>query len=311
MRKLALLVTVAATAISAPAMAQTTAPAPAPAQDTAVQDDGYVSAGDVVVTATRRSERLADVPVAVSAVSAESLQLSGANDIRQLNQLAPSLLVSSTGSEANTSARIRGIGTVGDNPGLESSVAVFIDGVYRSRSGVGMNEIGEVERVEVLRGPQGTLSGRNASAGVINIISKQPTFDGIHGMAEATYANYDALRFQGALNVPFGDTLAARIDGVYAKRDGFYYDPANNTDVNNRDRYFVRGQLRFEPSSDLSVRLIGDYTKRDEKCCAATYVGRSINPFIGDLNEPSTLPTTAAVPGANGNNIINVIRDLG
>src|SRR5260221_5400847 len=99
---------------------------------------------------------------------------SGATDIRQLNQLAPSLLVSSTGSEANGSARIRGVGTVGDNPRLESSVAVLIDGVYRSRSGIGLNELGEIDRVAVLRDPQRTLLGRNASAGLINIISKKP-----------------------------------------------------------------------------------------------------------------------------------------
>ena len=108
--------------------------------------------------------------------TAETLQNSGANDIRQLNQVAPSLLVSSTGSEANGSARIRGIGTVGDNPGLESSVPVFIDGVYRSRSGIGLNELGEIERVEVQRGPQGTLGGRNSSAGLISIYSKKPIF---------------------------------------------------------------------------------------------------------------------------------------
>lgn len=316
MRKLALLISVASTAIALPAMAQSTTTSPQTtdanqAQSEAAQDGAVVSQGDIVVTATRRAERLADVPVAVSAVSTEQLQLSGANDIRQLNQLAPSLLVSSTGTEANTSARIRGIGTVGDNPGLESSVAVFIDGVYRSRSGVGMNELGEVERVEVLRGPQGTLSGRNASAGVINIITKQPSFSGLSGMAEATYGNYDLWRFQGALNVPLGETFAARVDGVYTKRDGFYYDPTNNVDVNNRDRYFVRGQLRFEPSSDLSIRIIGDYTKRDEACCAATYVDRRTNPYVGDLNELATLPTTAATPSATGNNIVNVIRDLG
>ncbi|NHN20561.1 TonB-dependent receptor plug domain-containing protein, partial [Bacillus amyloliquefaciens] len=89
-------------------------------------------------------------------------------------QLAPSLNVSSTGSEANASARVRGIGTVGDNPGLESSVAVFIDGVYRSRTGSGLNDLGEVDRIEVLRGPQGTLSGRNSSAGAISIYTKYP-----------------------------------------------------------------------------------------------------------------------------------------
>jgi iron complex outermembrane receptor protein len=104
------------------------------------------------------------------------LQNSGANDIRQLNQLAPSLLVSSSGTEANGAARIRGVGTVGDNPGLESSVAVFIDGVYRSRTGAGLSDLGEIERIEVLRGPQGTLFGRNASAGLINIVSKSPEF---------------------------------------------------------------------------------------------------------------------------------------
>ena len=128
---------------------------PAHAQDVsdaAVEQEAQEEVGgSIVVTAQGRSQILADVPVAVSAVNAESLALSGANDIRQLNQLAPSLLVSSTGSEANGSARIRGIGTVGDNPGLESSVVTFIDGVYRSRSGIGLNELGEIDRIEIGR----------------------------------------------------------------------------------------------------------------------------------------------------------------
>ena len=133
----------------------------------------------------------------------------------------------------------------GTHPGLESSVAVFIDGVYRSRSGIGLNELGEIDRVEVLRGPQGTLGGRNSSAGLISIISKSPSFNGFSAGGEATYGNYNYLRFAGNVNVPLGETVAARVDGVYAKRDGFYYDPANKTDVNDRDRYFVRGQLLF------------------------------------------------------------------
>src|SRR6218665_3937805 len=137
-------------------------PADATADQPASEDDN-----NIVVTATGRRQILQDVPLAVTAVGGQAMQNSGATDIRQLNQLAPSLLVSSTGTEANGSARIRGIGTVGDNPGLESSVAVFIDGVYRSRSGIGLNELGDVERIEVLRGPQGTLFGRNASAGLI------------------------------------------------------------------------------------------------------------------------------------------------
>ncbi|HZC38037.1 MAG TPA: Plug domain-containing protein, partial [Sphingomicrobium sp.] len=121
-----------------------------------------VDTSDIVITATRRNEALSDVPMAVSAVTAQTLRDTGATDIRQLNQVAPSLLVSSTSSEAGAAvARIRGIGTVGDNPGLEGSVGVFIDGVYRSRTGMALTDLGALDRIEVLRGPQGTLFGRN------------------------------------------------------------------------------------------------------------------------------------------------------
>jgi outer membrane receptor protein involved in Fe transport len=283
-------------ALAAPAYAQDTA-AQTGADAAGQQDDGYDS-NEIVVTAQGRAQVLADVPLAVSAISAETLRQSGATDIRQLNQVAPSLLVSSTGSEANGSARIRGIGTVGDNPGLESSVAVFIDGVYRSRSGIGLNELGEIDRIEVLRGPQGTLFGRNASAGLINIVSKAPSSRYGAG-AEFTYGNYDQIRASGFINLPLGDTLAARIDSVFSRRDGFYQDVVNDRDINNRNRYFVRGQLLFEPSSDLTIRLIGDYTKRKEECCAATYVSRGMNEYIGGLNDPAQ------------NNMVRVLQALG
>ena len=128
-------------------------PTAAFAQDEQAGEEELQPENVIIVTAQGRQQALADVPVAISAINSETLINSGANDIRQLNQVAPSLLVSSTGSEANGSARIRGIGTVGDNPGLESSVPVFIDGVYRSRSGIGLNELGELDRVEVQRGP--------------------------------------------------------------------------------------------------------------------------------------------------------------
>jgi outer membrane receptor protein involved in Fe transport len=262
---------------------------------------------EIVVTAQGRSQLLSDVPVAISAVNAETLQNSGANDIRQLNQVAPSLLVSSTGTEANGSARIRGIGTVGDNPGLESSVPVFIDGVYRSRSGIGLNELGEIDRVEVQRGPQGTLGGRNSSAGLISIYSKKPSFT-FGGSGELTYGNYDFMRAATSFTGPISEQLAFRVDGVYVKRDGFYRDDQNGRDINNRDRYFLRGQLLFEPTDALSVRLIADYTSRTEECCAATYVDRTVNQFIGDLNNPST---TGVASTTTSNNIINVLRDLG
>ncbi|WP_137897344.1 TonB-dependent receptor [Sphingomonas sp. 2SG] len=259
---------------------------------------------DIVVTATRRSQRLSNVPIAVSAYGTTALRHSGATDIRQMAQLVPSLLVTSTGSEANATARLRGIGTVGDNPGLESSVAVFIDGVYRNRTGSGLNDLGEVERIEVLRGPQGTLSGRNSSAGAISIYTKYPEFK-FGGYGEASYGNYNAVRLAGALTGPvLKDTLAFRVDGVVARRDGFYTDVVNKTDYNDRNRYFVRGQLFFKPSTDLSLRLIGDYTYRNEKCCGAVYVDtrEKYDPTPGVAGDFAVSPQ---------NRIVSVMQSLG
>src|SRR5947209_14101583 len=181
LRKSAGLLTAAVVAVPNAAFAQnndtgTKATTPSPTEKAGVTPAAQAAAqtqeDQIIITAQGRRQVLQDVPIAVTAVGGAEMKNSGATDIRQLNQLVPSLLVSSTGTEANGSARIRGIGTVGDNPGLESSVSVFIDGVYRSRSGIGLNELGEHDRVEVLRGPQGGLFARNASAGVINMISK-------------------------------------------------------------------------------------------------------------------------------------------
>ncbi|MCM8557896.1 TonB-dependent receptor [Sphingomicrobium sediminis] len=273
MRKSILMASAGIMAFATPAFAQDTQPADGaqPVQEN--QDDDIIEdEGAIVITATRRNEALSDVPLAVSAVTAESLLNSGASDIRQLTQVSPSLLVSSTSSEAGAGvARIRGIGTVGDNPGLESSVAVFIDGVYRSRTGTGLTELGQVDRIEVLRGPQGTLFGRNASAGLISIITAQPRFTP-EVIASATIGNYNMRRGELSVTGPLSDNVAGRIDGVYLSRDGFLTDRVSGRDINDRDRFLVRGQLLWEPDSDLSVRLVGDYSSRDEECCGATYL---------------------------------------
>ena len=273
----------------------------------------------IVVTAQGRKQELADVPVAISAVSAATLEKSGTNDIRDLTQVAPSLLVSSTGNEANGSARIRGVGTVGDNPGLESSVPVFIDGVYRSRSGNALSELGPIERIEILRGPQGTLGGRNSSAGLINIYTAPPEFD-LSGYGAFSYGNYDAIRVEGGINAPFSDTIAGRIDGVYFKRDGFYHDVVNNTDVNNRDRYLVRAQVLFEPTTDISFRVVGDYSKKNEACCAATFIQPSSAPLarLSDDIPPISSEAKFDYPGSGtpaltstANPIIPILLGLG
>ena len=260
-KRFTLLASAAACLLASPALAQD-----AQGAEEAVSDE-------IIVTATRRSELLSDVPIAISAVSGEALQNSGVTDLRGLNQLAPSLIVSGATSETNFTARIRGIGTVGENPGLESSVALFIDGVYRSRTGAGLTELGEIERIEVLRGPQGTLFGRNASAGLLNVVTKKPSFD-FGGYAAASYGSYDYYRLEGGVTGAIaGDTVAGKLEGVYMKRDGFVKQVTpGEPDVNDRDRYLLRGQLLFNFDSDITLRLIGDYSKRSENCCAGVFL---------------------------------------
>jgi outer membrane receptor protein involved in Fe transport len=316
-RKSALLASTGFLALTTPAFAQTTPPpsnesgkpttAPptegSSAQTAAVQTQAVeqrpVDTGDIVITATRRNQALSDVPMAVSAVTAENLRNTGATDIRQLNQVAPSLLVSSTSSEAGAAvARIRGIGTVGDNPGLESSVGVFVDGVYRSRVGMGLTELGPLDRIEVLRGPQGTLFGRNTSAGLISVITAKPRFTPeVSGQIDV--GNYNLRRVEASITGPISDTIAARLDGVYVKRDGFLKDVVSGRRLNDRDRWMLRGQILFQPSDNLSLRIIGDYSKRKEECCGATYLPAMDVTAAGP--QPSTI---AAIERALGG-IIN------
>jgi iron complex outermembrane recepter protein len=257
-------------ATTAFAVIATALAAPAFAQDAAEQTAQGGQLEEIIVTATKRATALSEVPLAVSAISGDALKAAGAVDIRALTGLSPSLFLSASASEAaGTVARIRGVGTTGDNPGLESAVAIFIDGVYRARNNVGLTELGEVERIEVLRGPQGTLFGRNASAGLINVITKGPEFE-FGGYGELSYGNYDYARAAAGVTGPLvADKIAARLDGVYMKRDGFFEDVVTGQDFNDRDRWLLRGQIQADLSDTINIRFIADYSKRDEKCCAA------------------------------------------
>lgn len=258
-------------------------------------ENAYIE--EIVTTATQRMQSVQDVPIAVTAFSADQLEKAGVADLRDLMQISPSLFLTSSQSEvAGAVARIRGIGTTGDNPGLESAVAVFIDGVYRNRTNTGLTELGAVERIEVLRGPQGTLFGRNASAGMISITTKQPTYE-VEGHGEVSYGNYDAIRVTGGLSGPLVENkLAARVDGVYFERDGFLEDKVTGDKYNDRDRYLLRGQLLADPSEKLSLRLIFDYSKRNENCCAAVTIQPSVvsDALIGVLG---TQYGSGALPG--------------
>ena len=203
--------------------------------------------------------------------------------------MVPSLRVTQSQSQFATTYSIRGFGTSGNNIGLEPSVAMFVDGVYRSRSISQISDLPDIQRVEVLRGPQSTLFGKNASAGVISIVTKQPSFK-FGGSLEASYGNYDAMVVKGYLTGPISDTIAASLAAGYNKRDGYVTNLFNGDDINNRDRYFTRAQVLFEPSDTFKFRVIGDYDKIDEKCCAAFNLQRSgatlaINAVGGRVND--------------------------
>ncbi|MBZ6377759.1 TonB-dependent receptor [Pacificimonas flava] len=269
----AILLAGAAFAVAAPAIAQdagvqdTTAPEAVPPANTAASED--LSGNAIIITATRRAETIQDVPISVNVVGGELIENAGVDDVRSLQQVSPSLRTGTGQSTATgTSLSIRGIGTGGDNPGFEPAVGVFIDGVYRARAGVAISELPPVDRVEVLRGPQGTLFGRNTSAGALNIITEEPEFS-YGGFVQGEYGNEGQLEFRGMATGPVSDTVALRLDGVYRERDGYIEDVNSDREFNTIDRYSLRGQALFDDSDRLSVRVIGDYYKTDEECCYA------------------------------------------
>ena len=247
---------------------------------------------EIIVTATKREKTLQDVPVAVSVTTAETLERAQIRDISDLVSVVPSLrVVQLQGSQA-TNFFIRGFGNGSNNVGIEPSVGVFVDGVFRSRTASQINDFPDIQRVEVLRGPQSTLFGKNASAGVVSIVTKEPQFT-FGGSLEASYGNFDAKVLKGYVTGPVAENLAFSLAGGLNKRDGYVKDLASDTRTNERNRWFVRGQALFEPTDQLKIRVIGDYDKIDENCCGIVNIQSSaataaiMSPFIGGMvNDP-------------------------
>ena len=249
---------------------------------------------EVIVTATRRAESIQDVPIAVTAILPDDLEKQGVVNIQNLTSVAPSFSTSQAQTASGTVVlRIRGVGTTSNNIGFESAVGVFIDGAYQSRPGVALGEFVDVERVEVLRGPQGTLFGRNTSAGALNVINTRPDLNEAGGFINATYGNFNHQNLQGAVNIPLAEgKVAARLTGAYRKRDGIIdlVDGAGNDigDSNNVDQFMLRGQIGFESDRGIKGRVIVDHSSSDAVCCAAVEVQRATletpNPLLGGLN---------------------------
>ena len=273
---------------SAIVLAALAATSPAHAQ----QAGENVSVAEIIVTAQKREQRLQDVPVTVTVATKQLLDDAGVEDIKDLQLLTPGLTVTSTTNEGSTTARIRGIGTVGDNPGLESSVGVVIDGVYRPRNSVGFGDLGEIERIEVLKGPQGTVFGKNTSAGVINVVTRRPSYTQT-AEGEVTAGNYGALGASGYYSDALGENSAFSVYAAKRKRDGWMdvvtgAGPRTETEDYDQNYHLLRGQLLLEPADTLAVNVIADYTSREENCCTA------VQTVIG-----GTAPVINALGGGN------------
>ena len=223
----------------------------------------------IIVTATKRAQTLQETPISVSVTSGETLEQAQIRDILDLQTVAPSLRVSQLQNSSSSTFIIRGFGNGDNNFGIEPSVGVFIDGVFRSRSASALNDLANVERIEVLNGPQSTLFGKNASAGVISVITRKPQFK-FGGSVEAGYGNYNDIRLKADVTGPITETIAFSLDGSYNKRDGYGRIVNLNRDISDRNRWTARGQLLFELSPTFSVRAQADYSKIDEVCCVVS-----------------------------------------
>jgi len=273
---------------------------PATAQDTEFEDV-------VMTTATKRQQTLQETPVAVSVTPAEVIENAKILDISDLQTVVPSLRVTQLQTSANTNFIIRGFGNGANNAGIEPSVGVFIDGVYRSRSAAAIGDLPKLERVEVLNGPQNTLFGKNASAGVVSVVTAAPSFEQ-EGYIEGGVTNYNGYLLKGYYTNAVSDNAAFSIGAGLTKRDGYVESQVDGSeDSNDRNRFNVRGQFLVEPSDRTTIRLIGDYSNIDEVCCAVTNFQNAgaaaaisaLGGTFADANDPFAYEHHVNDPGQN------------
>jgi iron complex outermembrane receptor protein len=236
----------------------------------------------ITVTAQKREESAQEVPISMTALSGEMIEDSGLTDFRNLQNFAPNVRIQSTEGSRSTSVRIRGIGSIGFNAGIDPSVGVFIDGVYQSRSAQAAGDLVDIDRVEILRGPQGTLYGKNTAAGAINVITRKPTYD-YQAFLEGRAGNYDLLDGRGSVNIPIVDgRVATRISGYRQVRDGLDRNLFDGDRTNDSDKWGLRGRTLFDIADGLSLIVTGDYSLEDNECCIADitdYAAQNTFPF--------------------------------
>lgn len=237
------------------------------AQAPATADAAESGFADIVVTAQKREENLQDVPAAISVVSGELLESRGAVNITSLQQLVPSLNFKDSATTLDSSVFLRGVGTINFSIAAEPSVGFVVDGVTYARSGEAFGDLYDIERVEVLRGPQGTLFGKNASAGVISIVTRRPGTE-LGGFVEALATDDEEYKLRGAIDLPLNESIRSRFTANYGRYDGNVRNLTLDRTVNGFERWGVRGVVVAEASPALTFTLIGDYRKQNSDCCA-------------------------------------------
>jgi iron complex outermembrane receptor protein len=259
--------TALALALSVPAMAQ----------------ESGDTVDEIFVTATKRAENIQDVPISITAYGAEFIEKSGVEDIHDVALYSPNFTISSSSQLTNFRIAIRGVGSVG-NAGIEPSVGVFIDGVYYPKPGSVIGNLMDIQSFEVLRGPQGTLFGRNTPMGALNITTKNPTLSGFGGNYELGFGSENAVNIGASVNVPLGEKAAMRISGKYGDRDGYGTNLIDGTNIGARDNFNLRGKFLIEPSDNLSVKLTADYSKINSGGAIVEYLNSASSPvFLGTL----------------------------
>ena len=259
---------------AAPAVAQTgattsaqnTTPTNGPGQEAVTGTPDQATQGgveDIVITAQRQSQRLQDVPIAVSAFTAENLERQQIVNPTALQQTLPNITFTKT-NFTSSSFTIRGIGDLCVGATCDAATAIHVNDMPLVSTRLFESEFFDLERVEVLRGPQGTLFGRNATSGVVNFITAKPDLSGIHAAGELEYGNFDSKRVRGMINLPLGETLGVRLAGTYLNRDGYTRNLFDNSKIDGRDLYSLRGTLSWEPNADTRVDLIGYYVRDDD-----------------------------------------------
>ena len=270
----------AAVLVSVPAWADTATDTATDAAAAAANNEPPSSVGtgandrsdEILVTARRRQETAQSVPLAISVIGGEHIDNTGSFNVGRLQQLTPTLQYYSS-NPRNTAVNIRGIGAPFGltNDGIEQGVGIYVDDVYYSRIASATFDFLDVGQIEVLRGPQGTLYGKNTTAGAINITTNQPTFD-FEGKAEITVGNLNFKQAKAAVSGPLSDKLAARIAISSTSRRGTLYNVTTDKWIQSQDNLGLRGQLLWQPTDNLSINLSGDYSTQDAACCGSVYV---------------------------------------